>query len=75
MRIQYTSINLTMVKDEESDDRNDFITIFKVGYKESLLTTLFYSFVILMSYFLRLVWLWLLLDSNHDQKWKVLQVL
>ena len=54
-----------MGKDKESDDGNDFIAIFKVGYKESLLTTLFYSFVILMSYFLRLVWLWLFLDSEN----------
>ena len=45
-----------MGKDEGSDDENDFITIFKVGDKELPLTNLFYSFVILMSYFLMLVW-------------------
>ena len=65
VRIQDPSRSLAMGKDKESHDGNDFITIFKVGDKELPSITLFYSFVILMYYFLMSVWLWVLLYTEN----------
>ena len=54
-----------MGNDKESDDSNDLITIFMVGDKELTLIILLYYSAILMSYFLMLVWLWVLFGREN----------
>ena len=69
MHTQETYGNMAMEKDDEEDEEydaeDDLINICRVGDKEWPFLSLFYEFVIFMSYLPELVWMWISINIEN----------